>query len=570
MCPLFPMIVKSRSVRALISLRDATFRLGERLIFRNTSWTFHSQEHWAVVGPNGSGKSWFADALRAGIPLVHGEMSYGFRPPRGLTAEQAIGHVAFEDRRIDVHETVVQSRWNSIEEDGALRVDEFLSYERVMEINPFEVVPRRDQGKSRFMQRQRRAIKLLGVAPFLQRALLSLSNGERQRVQWARALCHPLRLLILDEPFTGLDAATRKHFHELLGKLMQTPLRILFVTARPEEIPQGITHVMQVDQCAVVSAGPRRKSPARSKVLNPGMPFENLNPKRQVSHAGSPRAKSGKEQSRVNAAGAFREGQKPLVRLRNVTVRYGEKVILNEVNWTIHPGESWALLGPNGSGKTTLLSLILGDNPQAYMNDVIVFGLKRGHGESIWEIKRQIGWVSPELQLHFSNASSCLAVVVSGFHATIGLYESPTPRQKVAARYWLKRFDMLSFAHVWFSALSLGQQRMVLLARALVKNPELLVLDEPCQGLDPEHRRVFLQNINRLISHRAVTAIYVTHLLEEIPPGIGKVLRLGEGRASVHLLHHSIRQGAGSRSSRLGRRATGLSASSQNTRKRST
>jgi len=152
--PAVSMIVNSSRVRPFLCLRDATFRLGERLVFQNTSWSFKHDEHWAVVGPNGSGKSWFADALRGGIPLVHGEMSYGFRPARGLTAEQAIGHVSFEDRRIDVHETVVQSRWNSIEEDGALRVDEFLSYEQVMDINPFEVLPGRDRAKSRFMKQE--------------------------------------------------------------------------------------------------------------------------------------------------------------------------------------------------------------------------------------------------------------------------------------------------------------------------------------------------------------------------------------------------------------------------------
>ena len=528
------MIENAVAVRAFLSLRDATFRLGERLIFQNTSWTFNRHEHWAVVGPNGSGKSWFADALRGGIPLVHGQMTYRFRPPRGLRAEEAIGHVAFEDRRMDVHETVVQSRWNSIEEDGALRVDEFLSYERVMDINPFEVAPRRDSAKPGFLQRQRRAIKLLNIAPFLQRTLLSLSNGERQRVEWARALCHPLRLLILDEPFTGLDAATRKHFNELLGKLMRTPLRILFVTARPEEIPQGMTHIMQVEQCAMVSAGPRRKSLAQSNVRSLRTGVKHLKSKREVSQLRSSMAKSTKEPLRVNAPGGLKDRLQPLVCLRNVIVRYSENVILNEVSWTIHRGESWALLGPNGSGKTTLLSLILGDNPQAYMNEVVVFGLKRGYGESIWEIKRHIGWVSPELQLHFDNASSCFEVVVSGFYETIGLYESPTSSQRAAARSWLKRFDMGAFTGASFSALSLGQQRMVLLARALVKSPRLLILDEPCQGLDPAHRRLFLENVNQLIGDGSVTAIYVTHLLEEIPPAIRKVLRLEKGRATVH------------------------------------
>ena len=135
-----------------------------------------------------------------------------------------------------------------------------------------------------------------------------------------------------------------------------------------------------------------------------------------------------------------------LVRLRNVTVRYGDTVILRNINWTVRAGESWALLGPNGSGKTTLLSLILGDNPQVYTNDIVVFGRPRGSGESVWEIKRHIGWVSPELHLHFNDSATCFEVVASGFHDTVGLFQPASARQRAAARRWLARFQLLEFA----------------------------------------------------------------------------------------------------------------------------
>jgi molybdate transport system ATP-binding protein len=164
-----------------------------------------------------------------------------------------------------------------------------------------------------------------------------------------------------------------------------------------------------------------------------------------------------------------------LVRLRNITVRYGSTVILNDLNWTIRTGESWALLGPNGSGKTTLLSLILGHNPQVYTNDVVVFGRQRGSGESVWDIKKHIGWVSPELHLHFNDSATCFEVVASGFYDTVGLFQPPTTRQRTAARRWLARFRLLEFAHQPLYALSAGLQWMVLLARALVKNPRALM-----------------------------------------------------------------------------------------------
>ena len=528
--------------KPFLSLRNGSFRLGDRLIFQNTSWTFHRHEHWAITGPNGSGKSLLGDALRGRLPLVHGELSYCFRPPPGLSPEESIGHVSFEDRKADVHGTVVQSRWNSIEEDGALRVSDFLSYERVMEINPFEVTTAHQEARARFERRRSRAISLLRVRPFLERTLLTLSNGETQRVQLARALCHPLRLLILDEPFAGLDVATRGYFHGVLERLMDTPVRVLLITTRMEDLPAHITHVLRVERCRVAAAGPRsqvRTSPESTE----GGPRRGVQRgfATRASHAGDCSAKvPGAPQQRVEAgrqskAGAVcKEASGPaLIKLRRVTVRYGKATILRNLDWTIEEGESWALLGPNGSGKSTLLSLLTGDHPQVYMNEVEVFGRRRGTGESIWELKQNIGWVSPELHLHFDEAVTCFEVVVSGFQETIGLFEPPTPRQRAAARQWLARFELLETMHSPLYALSTGLQRMVLLARALVKEPRLLILDEPCQGLDAAHRELLVGTVDALLRAGLVTCIYVTHRSDEIPPSIRKTFRLPGARTEM-------------------------------------
>ena len=503
---------RSSAPRPFLCLRNATFRLGDRLVFADTSWTFQRHQHWAVIGPNGSGKSWFADALRGRLPLVRGELRYGFRPGAGLAPEDAIGHVGFEDRQSEVHGSVLQSRWQSIEEESALRVGEYLSYERVMDINPYEVNPAHDGNRAQFEPRRRHAVALLDLAPFLDRNLFSLSHGERQRVQWARALCLPLRLLILDEPFNGLDAAARARSQRLLEHLMRTPLRLLFIAAQAEDVPRGIRHVLEVEHCRVVRAAPRARFPVPN-----------------------PQAKVRGSDSQVPRAGLRTATGKVLVDLRNITVRYGNKAILTGVDWTVRAGESWALLGPNGAGKSTLLSLILGDHPQAYVNDVTVFGRRRGHGESIWEIKRHIGAVSPELHLHFNGGITCLDTVASGFQETIGLFEPATPRRRTAARTWLKRFELLGWAEAPLLALSLGQQRMVLLARALVKQPRLLILDEPCQVLDLSHRQLVLGAIEGLLRDRVLTVIYVTHRPEEIPASIRRVLRLDRGIAKQGL-----------------------------------
>jgi molybdate transport system ATP-binding protein len=513
----------------------AAFRLGEQIVFDATSWVFHRDEHWAIIGANASGKSLLADAVRGRLPLARGELRYHFRAPPGLTPEEAIGQVSFEVRKGQAQDAVVQSRWNSLEEESALRVSEFLGYERVMEVNPFEVTDRHEKGRTRFERQRRRAVGLLRVEPFLERTLISLSNGERQRVELARALCHPLRLLILDDPFVGLDAGMREHFGHLLERLMATRLRVLLITTRLEDLPPQVTHLLCVDRCQVVAAGPRDEIESRdARGAAPGA--SAAGPERRLQPALDGRNSKGHTRIQVRAtpAKAAAPGDRELARLRDVTVRYGQSTILEGINWTIRAGESWALLGPNGSGKTTLLSLILGDNPQAYSNEVVVFGRRRGNGESIWEIKRRIGSVSPESHLHFDDEVTCFEAVVSGFHETIGLFHQPTARQRALARQWLTRFALMEFARSPLFALSAGLQRMVLLARALVKGPQLLLLDEPCQGLDAAHRQVFVKAVDDLIRHGAVTAVYVTHREDEIPPSIRRVLRLGrEAQSSV-------------------------------------
>ena len=508
---------KTQRPTPFLSLASATFRLGDRLVFENTSWIFHRHEQWAIIGPNGSGKSVLADGLRGRLPLVQGEMRYHFQPPRGLVPEDAIGHVAFEDRKSEIRGTVVQSRWNSLEEEDSLLVRDFLSYERVMEVNPFEVTPQHRTARPGFDRHMRRAIALLQIDRFLPRTLLSLSNGERQRVQLARALAQPLRLLILDEPYVGLDATSRGHFHQMLERLLNSRLRVLLSTTRVEELPRHITHLLLVDDCRVIRAGPRAKVLGASARLRPGSFIHS------PGSGAVPRPSIPKQHLRKPPGAA------KLIDLRNVTVQYGSVVILRNLNWTVHEGESWALLGPNGSGKTTLLSLILGDNPQAYTNEVTVFGKRRGSGESIWHLKERIGWVSPELHLHFDDTVSVFEVVASGFHETIGLFARATPRQCAAVHGWLRHFGFLDFADLPMFSLSAGLQRVVLLARALVKKPRLLILDEPCQGLDPAHRDLILHNVDVLIRGGTVTAIFVTHRPEEIPRSIKRVFRLRRG-----------------------------------------
>jgi molybdate transport system ATP-binding protein len=359
-------------------------------------------------------------------------------------------------------------------------------------------------------------LRLLAIAPLLDRSLLSLSNGEMRKALLARALLRRPRLLILDDPFSGLDVAFRAHLKAILERMMRhRSLHLLLIVTHPDELPRGITHVLCVDRCRVVAQGPR------SAMLR--------NPRVRRLFGGDARRTRVRPFPTTDSAGSRADPAAELVRLENVTVRYGKRAILQKVDWTVRRGEHWVLLGPNGSGKSTLLSLIIGDHPQAYANTVRVFGRQRGSGVDIWTLKRRIGYVSPELHLHFPETLGCLETVVSGLFDTYGCLQRVTPSHCRVARRWLARLGLADCEESTLGSLSAGLQRMVLLARALVKAPDLLVLDEPCQGLDLAHRVRFLRAVESLVVSGMSTVIYVTHRRDEIPRGVRRVLRLKAG-----------------------------------------
>ena len=203
--------------------------------------------------------------------------------------------------------------------------------------------------------------------------------------------------------------------------------------------------------------------------------------------------------------------------MKNVNVSYGKKVVLKNFNWSVQQGENWKIVGPNGAGKSTLLSLISCDNLQAYANEIYLFGLRRGTGESIWDIKQKIGLVSSEFQIHYRESISALKVVLSGFFDSIGFYRLASGKQKETALNWMEFLEIAKVAEDDFTRLSCGQQRLVLIARAMVKSPPLLILDEPCQGLDRTNRNLVLELIDQIGQNSATQILYVTHIAADQP-----------------------------------------------------
>ena len=216
----------------------------------------------------------------------------------------------------------------------------------------------------------------------------------------------------------------------------------------------------------------------------------------------------------------------PMLELRHIRKNFGALNVTDDVSLTIPRHELHAMIGPNGAGKSTLISLITADNPQAYSQDITLFDRRRGTGESIWDIKRKIGYLSPELHLYFKEGGSCFSVVASGLFDTLGLFKRLSEEQMAQANHWMQVMGIVHLKERSFLQISGGEQRMVLITRALVKNPELLILDEPCQGLDRVQTDHLKSVLDYLAENSEMTLLYVSHYDRDIPSCVNQLLEL--------------------------------------------
>lgn len=469
-----------------LKLHKVTARITERRNLEDITFEAGTCQHWAVVGANGSGKSAFGKLLCGGLSVLSGKCC--------LPARSA--YVSFEK----VTEILEAERYN---DDS-----DFLGYvTQGTRVDAF-ILSGTDAQRDKLAE----LAGQMGFTGILERGVKFLSTGEMRKVLICKALLQEPELLVLDEPFDGLDLQSCAVLRSLISSCIGQGIQVVLLLNRFSEVLPETTHIAYLKGCRIFISG------ARDEMLN-SEPLRRLHAFHYTLPARLPEIDSAH-------APAPLPGGAPLVEMKNVVVRYGEKCVLNGLSWTVLPGRHWKVSGPNGSGKSTLLSLVSGDNTQAYANDISLFGRKRGTGESVWDIKKRIGVVSTSLQQDYRVGGTAKAVVISGFFDSIGVYTQPSPRQQEIALEWLELLHMGHRGDDHFRELSYGEQRLVLLARAMVKQPDLLILDEPCQGLDDVNREMVLKLADHLGRTGRTQILYVTHHSEDHIPCITDSMEL--------------------------------------------
>ncbi len=460
-------------------------RLGEHYTLHDLTFSVDNGETCVLVGGNGAGKSALMAALSGEGAVTSGQRELQAKKTAVISLEEQSRLIARERARDDSDLTD--------------------------EINPGTPVQEMLDEVCQDQPLQRALIDALGLSSLLDRGFRKLSTGETRKVLFVRALTSGADLLLLDEPFEGLDVDAVPRVRDILSNNYGSVTTVM-VLNRMDQVPEATTQVLRIDQARISQAFRCEAGGQARRLLTQinRIQSQNLTLPPPEYETTAP----------LNDDGS-------LVRLIDGRVAYTDNVVFEDLNWVIAPGEHWQVRGPNGSGKTCLLNLVTGDHPQCYVNDLSLFGFKRGQGESIWQIKQYLGFVSTGLHWDYRLSVGVRNVIVSGFYDSIGLYQKATDNELQIADAWLQLLGLEARATDSFAALSYGEQRVVLIARAMVKHPPLLLLDEPCLGLDGANRQLVLSLIQRICDEGETTIIYVTHHEEDHIPEISNELQLG-------------------------------------------
>ncbi len=485
----------------LLKIQQAKVIFKGQEAFASLEFEWEKGQHWAIVGESGWQMTAFLETLRGNALITSGKVSRHFADEY-IESKMKAGEVAgFRDlmayvsqnyqfkNKSNLQNFYFQQRFNSAESEETDSVEKYLS----------EL-----ESKTQGTWTVEKVIILLRLGHLRKESLLKLSNGETRRLALAAGLLRQPKIFLMDQPMTGLDAESRATFGEILKELIEEGIHIV-LTASANEIPYGITHIAEINSKGIRKLGKRDYFPL-SEFSERKLEWDLSLLKTLIL----PQENS----------------QDQLIRMDNVTIKYDGKAILENINWQVNSGERWHLKGENGSGKSTLISLLIGENPQAYAQDIWIFGKKRGTGESIWDVKKPIGFVAPELARFFPSNQTCRKVILSGLFDTMGLFKKPTQEQNELADQWIKLFKLEEVAGMRLAALSLEQQRWTLFARALIKNPKLLILDEASQGMDSSQRKLFRDTVDEIIKNSSLTLIYTSHYKEDIPTCVNQVFEL--------------------------------------------
>lgn len=485
----------------LIQISKAQILFKGAHTFHGLNFNWENGTHWAIIGDSGTLLTAFLETIRGNIVNSFGKIERQFASQYSAEKQEEGAVHSFRDlisyvsqryvfrNRSNLQNFYFQQRFNSSESEESATVRETLE-----EIQPKIQGPWNIENVS----------SLLRLEGLLDKSLLKLSNGETRRLAIAVGLMRQPKIYLMDQPMTGLDAKSRAEFGEILKVIIAKGVHVLLTTSS-NEIPEGITHVAKLNNGGIEEIWLAKDFHLLSKE-EPVFSFDwglldSLLPKRSSENT-------------------------EVIRLENLSIKYGEKKILKDLNWEVISGERWLLRGKNGSGKSTLISLLIGENPQAYAQNLWLFERKRGTGESIWEVKRPTGFVAPELSRFFPSNQTCRKVILSGLFDTMGLFKKVSSEQEALAESWMKLFQLETFATIPISRLSLENQRWTLLARALIKQPKLLILDEASQGMDELQRRLFKETIQKICELTDITLIYVSHYTEDVPEAVDRVFKL--------------------------------------------
>lgn len=358
-----------------------------------------------------------------------------------------------------------------------------------------------------FIQKEFQYLELITVGADSHRKLSTFSSGQRKKKFLQYCIDQKPDFIIFDNPMDHLDQASRIELAESM-KIMATEIKIIQLINRHADLLPFISNNRQINSDSFVLENISHEAHENKIITQSGIP---------------------------HPAQAIEYEQKVLIQMNNVCVSYEERPIVKNINWTIQQGEFWQLIGPNGSGKSTLLSLINGDSPKGYGQDLHLFGRKKGSGESVWEIKKNIGYFATNMTSLFTRNHTLEQMILSGFFDSIGLYDLPTTLQKNIADQWLELIGMKHLKNQMFKRLSVGQQRLAMIVRSVLKHPPLVILDEPVEGLDDENVVMVCQLINLLKQESNMTIVYVSHRVEPnlAPNSIFELIPSSEGSTGV-------------------------------------